>query len=139
MTFLCEYNIRKHNVWDLTAKSRPNSKKTIKISPQQKAKIKVFDIMSESEQNNEVREVTPSQEKAEQPTLSYEETTNSIEIVEESDVNDSVTIDSIVENVNENVSTSSTTTETTYMSPGEGSSWAVLEMIKNVIQIAFKN
>ena len=139
MTFLCEYNIRKKTVWDLppvkkVKKSRPNSKNNKQFSSIPNTKIKLFDIFEEKElsDNTEVEEVV-------EEVVEEEEITKNRETVESHD--DSSYL--------EKVSTSSSvgviinkqdvisTTETTEMSPGEGSSWAMLEIIKNIIQIAF--
>ena len=133
MTFLCEYNIRKKTVWDLppvkkVKKSRPNSKKNKQFSSIPNTKIKLFDIFQEKElsDNTEVEEEEQTKNK---------ETLKSND--DFSDLDNKVSSSSVGVGVIINKPDVISTTETTQITPGEGSSWAILEIIKNVIKIAF--
>lgn len=138
MTFLCEYNIRKKTVWDLppvkkVKKSRPNSKNNKQFSSIPNTKIKLFDIFQDKEltDNTEVEEDVEKEEKTKNG--------ETLESIDDSSDPDKVSATSSGVGVIINKQDVISTTETTQISPGEGSSWALLEVIKNVIKIAFNS
>ena len=149
MTFLCEYNIRRNTVWDLppvkkVTKSRPNSKKK-HFSSIPNTKIKLFDIfhVPELTDNTVVEELKEEEGEEEEEEKLFEKvveeeiTKNKEESPDDSSDLDKGSASSSVGVIINKPEVISTTTETTGISPGEGSSWAILELIKNVINIAF--
>ena len=118
-------------------KSRPNSKNNKEFSSIPNTKIKLFDIFQEKELSDttEVEE----EEKVEEVVVEEQITINRDSTLESDD--DSSDLDQVSASsagvVIINKQDVISTTETTEISPGEGSSWAMLEIIKNIIKIAF--
>ena len=82
--------------------------------------------MMEETEGIEERDVAQLEEEEDDQPIKHEVTTESN--IYSTDVSDEETREDII-----------STSETTPISPGEGTSWAILEIIKNVIQIAFSN
>ena len=111
-------------------KARPNSKVNKQFSSIPNTKIKLFDIFQQDElrDNAEVEEEVEEEQKTENgETLESNEDSSDLDKVSaSSSVGVIISKQDVI-----------STTETTQISPGEGSSWAILEIIKNVIKIAF--
>ena len=112
-------------------KSRPNSKNNKQFSTIPNSKIKLLDIFQEEELSEDT-EVEEEEEKEEQITKTRETLESNDDPSEVDSVSTSSSVGVII-----NQPDVISTTEATEISPGEGSSWAMLEIIKNIIKIAF--
>ena len=136
MTFLCEFNIRKRSVWDLPVnkvlKFRPNSKQSNKFSPPVRTQLKLLDLVAEAENEQEELEVSQVEELEDQQPMILQDT-----IKFDDDFTEVVDTDTSPDKAKKEPGSASEPTPSTLIS--DGSSWAILEIIKTVIQIAFNN
>ena len=105
-------------------KSRPNRKNNKQFSSIPNSKIKLF----QEEELSDDTEVEEEEEKEEQITKTRETLESNDDPSEVDSVSTSSSVGVII-----NQPDVISTTETTEISPGEGSSWAMLEIIKKLL------